>query len=1079
MKNSKVLFSCVILLSSISAFGEGCYTNLPDNQNNQCLLKGIVIAKETGRPITGAEVFTRNCQGIQQKAAADVNGMFELAKFPNGEQGLYVVAKGFASRRIIIKIGKEQTISEQKIELMPSSKVAGIVKNQQGKPVENAKVKTFHFTNNEVMTDANGFYEIDGLDPMGGERNLEVFSDSYPSAFVNFSPLPAGQTARLDIVLKQGSAVHGQVFDPNGRPLPGATVGNTQSRCMWNHVESITDANGFYKLKNIDTGELVLWTVHPLYPPYVERFTIGNKETEKQINIKFEPAKPLHCKVVDKQGKPVEGVMACIGEVKGVTNLSNCNDRVKSDAQGKFTIGNAPASGKIILEVFSDKTPNIRPELEIGKDEHIIEVETAGKIYGRVVDDQTGKPVEKFNVKMTFSKTGSKPGWGYNATWSREGYNFSDPNGFFDTGRENIPVGACYMMTVLADGLDPLTIDPTIVQAITNEPNRTEFRLKPATIVSGKVVNENNEPVSGASVRWFSESNRLDMYDDHWDNTDTTITDANGNFTFKTIGTGLRGLYISAFGFAPYVNSTLVFPDDTNKIAKINLEKGCEVYGTVFKGGVPGTVFKGTPDAGVEISCDFHRRYDLQRMGYIQKKATTDANGNYVLSDLPSGETRLYTRSPIINNTSHTQISKKITLSPGQRVKLDFGNEEGFTVTGWIKQGKTPLTRAQITFRDNSENSTSATSDSNGFYMASGLAKGKYQVSAFYQNRQPCSGSSCGKFNPNDTLQENQIILDVNSDTTLNIDFGSAAISGKIPNEFIGKEKLYFMVRRWNPQERLKDTKWTYKTNWEYVNPRSTPDSNGLFELKNLKSGKYYITLHGDNNFLALSEIFEISETGKTDVNFVPATAKLRAIIIEAETKEPLPDVICNLKTELEIYFTDNKKPDPNVIKRNITDTNGVIEYERLPKGIYTFSVQKDGFLYAKKDNIIIDANNQASIEIALEKSAVVKFVASESVEKLTTLPCVYLWCRATNLATGKPYSIDTNQWQNVYLKMPEKVTKLFKPVLNLPEGKYLIEYELYQDAQGSRTYAIQQPVAAGKTEIDLKAGETTEIIIK
>jgi protocatechuate 3,4-dioxygenase beta subunit len=1071
MKNSRICLICLCLLSFSSAFAQDYL-----QESNQTGVSGYVLEKLTGKPIQNAHIFLGPADH-NIVTAADSNGFFELSGLVGPyESYIYIVAKNFVSSKIPFTSVEGKIIEGMKIELMPSSKVAGFIKDETGNPVAGATVAVFSLPNQSVKTDANGFYEIDGLDPAFGNYQISAKSKNHPPVTIDFTSASAQQTAKVDIVLKAGVTIYGQVTDPQGNPLPKVTVGNTESVYMWNCVKAKTDANGFFELKNIDKGRLTLWAIHPQYPPYVERFNIDAKDSEKQVNIKFENPKPLRGKIVDKKGNPVEGVNVGLREFKGVEGL-NDHKWFITDSQGKFTIENAPSSGKVVLQVWSQTVPTIMPEIEIGKDENIIVVQRAGKIYGQVIDNASGKPIPAFNVKLGSSQKNKEFAGGYDVSWEREGHNFNDPNGFFDTGADTFPpIDANYIVTIYANGFDPLTVDPVKALSVSNEPNRTILKLTSPSIVEGTVVNEQNEPVVGASVRWFSQSNRLQMSGEHWDSKDTTMTDSNGRFRFDTIGSGKRGIYITAAGFAPFIDANLILPDDKDELSEIVLEKGAEVYGTVYK--------DGKPAAGIRIICDLNSRFDLhlQQMGYIHKETVSDANGDYHLSDLPTGEVGISAFSPAVDRSGNVIASKKVTLSPSQKTKLDFGNEQGITVSGQVRRGQTPIIGANITFISQDNSSKGAASDSNGFYKVTGMPKGKYNVSTFY-SKPGRSAFSSSSPNPDDFLQDNQRI-DVNSDMILNIDFGTETISGKIPPEFVDAENLRLMARRWNPQTLADDDKLTYRINWEYVNSQTKLDPNGSFVFSNLKPGKYFLVLYNQQQCLAISKIFELTSSQNVNgISFVPSVAKLRITVLNAENKQPLADAVCGLTNNLELYFHDSKS-DPNS-PMSKTDAAGQIEFDKLPAGTYAFSASRDGFLPALKKNVQIDANTTALAEITLEKSAMVKFVLNDAAKKLITLPTVLLWCQAVILETQQPYTVRTfygeTKRYSVYLQMPLEYSKntFYKSCLNLPTGKYRLEYELFPyDADGV-IYGTEKPFLSGQTEVNVIAGQTTEVVIK
>jgi protocatechuate 3,4-dioxygenase beta subunit len=1063
MKTMMIWFICLCLAFASSVFA----ADSPDS--SQTGISGYVFEKSSGKPIQNAEVFYKISKD-NINTATDANGFFVLTGLkPSYENSISVTAKNFASSRVTIAPVEGKIIEGIKIELMPSSKVAGCVKDESGNPVPNAKAEVFQLSNQDVKTDANGFYQIDGLDPAFGNYQLSVKSKNYPAVTIEFPSAPSGQTAKMDIALKPGVTIYGKVTDPNGNPLPKVTIGNTAATNMWNGVKTKSDANGSYELKNVDKGPLVIWAIHPQYPPYVERFNIGTQESKKQINIQFENPKPLHGKVVDGQGNPVQGVSVSIRSFNGVDGLGNRNPLITDD-QGKFTIENAPSSGKIVLELSSPTVPSTMPAIEIGKDqEHLIKVDTVGRIYGQVIDNAAGKAVPVFNVKLYPSQKNKKFVSGFSVTWSREGHNFNDPNGFFDTGAgAYLSIDANYIVAVYAQGYDLLTIDPVKVLAVSTEPNRTIFRLMPPSVVEGRVVDENNQPIAAASVKWFSETNKLDTSGFDRDNKDTTVTDSNGRFRLDTIGIGKRGIYVAAAGFAPFIDANLMMPEDKNEISQIVLEKGAQIFGTVYK--------DGKPVSGIKLRCNMPRLYE-SKMGTIDRQAATDANGSYRLFDLPAGEFQIYIMSPVVDYFSQILYSKKMVLSAGQKIKLDFGNEPGFTVSGHIAKGKTPINGANISFY-NMETQRGEVSDSNGLYRITGLAKGHYNVTTEYTLSSSFSPMSGGN---KETIQDQQQI-DVNSDMTLNIELGSSSARGKIPAEFANLENIQINARRWNPQTPPDNNK-TSALYWEHVMTSPNLDPNGSFSIAGLKSGKYYLALYHKYQCIAVSKFFEISPSQNlNDISFVTSSAKLKITVLDAQNKQPLADVKCFLTNDLQLSFAS--EPDAAY---NKTNPAGQIVFDKLPKGVFALFADKDGFLPVNRDKIQLNESGDSSIEIPLEKCAFVKFILDDNAKKLITKSSARLSCKAINMETKIPYNIPTMgspaKTQIVYLRMPQEHLKQAPPksYISLPTGKFRLEYELTQYDEGITLSEFNslKPFLTGQTDVNVIAEQTTEVVIK
>ncbi|GAH90379.1 unnamed protein product, partial [marine sediment metagenome] len=182
--------------------------------------------------------------------------------------------------------------------------------------------------------------------------------------------------------------------------------------------------------------------------------------------------------MVDGDKNPIPEATIVISEYDGVSNLDR--HRHLCDPNGRFTIPNAPTDGELELRVFGEGITGKNYKVDFSQNDFFIVVSRSGRIFGKVMDSTTGESIHKFLVKMTASQVGPRT-YGYSATWSREGYTFDSSGGFFDTGRENLPLNGQFRMTVSAEGYDPVTLDPVVVQPISEDPNRTKFRLQGAT----------------------------------------------------------------------------------------------------------------------------------------------------------------------------------------------------------------------------------------------------------------------------------------------------------------------------------------------------------------------------------------------------------------------------------------------------------------------------------------------------------------------------------------------------------------------------------------------------------------------
>jgi len=119
----------------------------------------------------------------------------------------------------------------------------------------------------------------------------------------------------------------------------------------------------------------------------------------------------------------------------------------------------------------------------------------------------------------------------------------------------------------------------------------------------------------------------------------------------------------------------------------------------------------------------------------VSQNATTDGQGQYAITDIPTG---VYTISVVSGNTKIFQVTAAI--SPGQAVSLDVkGAVNGATVTAGGKAvvsgtlndlAGTGIPNAAVTFDDGAGTTKNLTTDAQGSYAAKDLPSGTYTIQA-------------------------------------------------------------------------------------------------------------------------------------------------------------------------------------------------------------------------------------------------------------------------------------------------------------------------------------------------------------
>ena len=623
-------------------------------------VSGRVVDRTTLMPIAGAEVICRDSE-----TRTDGSGIFRLGiSSPHASAYVDYVdirAAGYASQRIALNVKKGIVHEDVSVALGLGFKAVGTVRDQAGKPVPNTKIGIFNFRSPPILTDPNGMFEIDGLDPAKLSFSLIATHPSFPYTSVNLPSVAAGETAYLDVTMEQGATVSGQVLDAYGIPIEGTTVGTTMSGCQANCVEDKTDPNGTYRLANVEYGELVLWVSGQHHAPYVWFGELSPDEDARRIDIQIPKSRNLSGTVVDQAGLPLEGVSIYMRKYQGVDCLGCA--RVKSDSEGMFVIENAPTEGDLQLSVYGDGVSGHHHTVDFTEDDHIVTVQRSGGIYGQVIDDVSNQPITEFTVNLSFSVLGRTVG-GIDGSWLREGHRFDSTEGIFDTSVPSLPVDGQYQMTVAADGYDRLTLDPVTAVLETNDPERVQFRLRPATTLFGRITDPNGVPLPAANVHLLSDMNSRRR--NRWQ---TTTSGQAGQFLFPMTGSEPQCLYITTPSYTSYLAAVVDITTGEAGSLVVVMEPSQRVYGRVTD-----ESGRGIPNARLFASVDMPWISDSFRSAAFRPdiRAETDAEGFYELSDLPLGRILLQA----LTNDGKYNVGREVELFAGKDLEVNFDPRE-------------------------------------------------------------------------------------------------------------------------------------------------------------------------------------------------------------------------------------------------------------------------------------------------------------------------------------------------------------------------------------------------------------------
>jgi len=190
------------------------------------------------------------------------------------------------------------------------------------------------------------------------------------------------------------------------------------------------------------------------------------------------------------------------------------------------------------------------------------------------------------------------------------------------------------------------------------------------------------------------------------DNSDTTTSDSNGDYSFGGITDGNYTITptLSGYTFSPTSQNVTVSGADESGIDFDATENTYTISGTVT----------GDVQSGVTITLS----------GDDSDTTTTDLNGDYFFGGITNGN---YTILPSLSDYTFSPTSENVTVSDADETGVDFTSTEviytytlGGTVYGDIQSG--------VTMTLSGDNSGSTTTDLNGDYSFAGLVNGSYTV---------------------------------------------------------------------------------------------------------------------------------------------------------------------------------------------------------------------------------------------------------------------------------------------------------------------------------------------------------------
>ena len=765
-----------------------------------------------------------------------------------------------------------------------------------------------------VRTDREGRYSVTG--PTKGRLQLEVRAAGYlPRRLTLFAKDLASGRAPT-VALERAASVRGSVLGPQGKPLAGASVTVVHAQALgprtFSPLDPVADraatgAGGSFELRQLRAGEeYELRVAMPGFFP--EARSLVTSRDAAPIKIQLQPACAVRGILRNPEGQPVAAASVVLRPARRVGHQRP--DRtppppaIESDPAGRFSLPESPAA-EVDLEVRkAGYAPALRRAVRVGPscqgsfDLGAIVLNPGARLAGRVVDPG-GKPVPDAEVFLVDRlpapepPKGTKPG----AVTGRDG-SFA-----LDDLQRGVPVH----LQVKADGylvkevrgVRPPGSGPVVV------------RLEPAAVLSGRVVDEEGDAVSGAEIglTW-----QAILEDDPLRRSvgkpveRSVLSNAEGRFEIADTPRGEVRLTVTAQGFIPAEEAKLTVPrPDSAPELTFVLRRGSRLEGRV-------TTTAGKPVPDVRISID-------------PGSARSDAEGLYVLDGLEPGRQEVRVFHPHYRNRM-----RSITIAEGTN-RLDIELEAGVEVSGRVidSEGK-PVAAAEVELvtLDRSElRQHRARTGEDGAFLLEPVASGRYRLQASASGRAPAELDKPVVV-ANQPVEGLEVVLRQ-----------GATVSGRVLG--LSPEELAAV---------------TVTARGERAERPARLDSEGRYEIRELEAGDWLLRAslwQGERQVEARVPVSPSDREVQRDLEFSPRVTLSGRILFDGE---PLGASTVSVRGE---RFS---------IERNvISGSDGGFVLKDLEPDRYWIGVQNSQKRIAHNDTL--DLHESRVVEIRLEAGAV------------------------------------------------------------------------------------------------------------
>ncbi len=356
------------------------------------VVTGTVRDALTGEPVAGVHVSA----GPYSGATSDKDGRYFIRKAKLGDRELIARHDDYHDWSEPIRIDEPGRIDRDiSIQPITTGSIVGVaVDRTTGEPIAHAVVVVAGQT---LETDAEGRFRLDELE--AGEIAVQASGEGY-RAYGHQVVLKARSTAEtlLELDPITEGTVTGIVTD--------AATGNALE-AVWVQIGPLTaktGPDGRFELTDVPAGDTSITAGKAVYETTLE--TIAVKAAEAvEIELSLEPVTV----------GVVEGVVLAAGTHRPVANaeVSIGNRHTRAGADGRFRIEDVESGDAMLTAQKAVFEPGHATARVVAAETVAVEIElspiTYGRVTGRVIDADSGRPIAGADVSLGEQRLTSGP----------------------------------------------------------------------------------------------------------------------------------------------------------------------------------------------------------------------------------------------------------------------------------------------------------------------------------------------------------------------------------------------------------------------------------------------------------------------------------------------------------------------------------------------------------------------------------------------------------------------------------------------------------------------------------------------